>query len=98
MSRIIKTISLCAETEKLAAQKKNFSQWIRSQLLKEVESKINFPIFQYFCESCGWYWNVKSKYVDNFFYCREMFANRCDNQHDLTGELVKNLDDEKIIN
>jgi len=91
MTRIIKTISLCEQTEKLAAQKKNFSQWIRAKLLNEVEEKSRtyFPIWQYYCGTCGWYWNVKSEEVDNFFYCREMFADRCNNREALKGERVK---------
>ena len=38
MSRIIKTISLNEEADKIASQKPNFSAWVREQLIKEDES------------------------------------------------------------
>ena len=35
MSRIIKTVSLDAKSDKIASQKPNFSAWVRNQLLSE---------------------------------------------------------------
>jgi hypothetical protein len=37
--RIIKTISLCEETAKLAANMPNFSEWVRYQLLQRDEQR-----------------------------------------------------------
>lgn len=37
--RIIKTISLCEETAKLAANIPNFSEWVRYQLLQRDEKR-----------------------------------------------------------
>ena len=32
-----KLVNLCAQTDELAQKKKNFSEWVRSKLLEEVE-------------------------------------------------------------
>lgn len=37
--RVIKTISLCEETAKLAANIPNFSEWVRSKLLELDETR-----------------------------------------------------------
>jgi hypothetical protein len=37
--RVIKTISLCEETAKIAANMPNFSEWVRSKLLETDERR-----------------------------------------------------------
>ena len=34
-----KLVSLCAQTAELASQKQNFSEWVRSKLLEEIEEE-----------------------------------------------------------
>lgn len=34
-----KLVNLCARTAELASKKKNFSEWVRSKLLEEVEEE-----------------------------------------------------------
>lgn len=45
-------ISLCSETLKLAEIKPNFSEWVRSQLLKADETKKNQNNLIYKCSKC----------------------------------------------
>lgn len=45
-------ISLCSETLKLAEIKPNFSEWVRSQLLKSDETKRNQNNLIYKCSNC----------------------------------------------
>lgn len=45
-------ISLCSETLKIAETKKNFSEWVRSQLLKSDETKRNQNNLIYKCSKC----------------------------------------------
>ena len=60
-------ISLCSETLKLAENKNNFSEWVRSQLLKTDETKKPSIIWSYYCLGCDdeYFHNTK----DEFFYC-----------------------------
>ncbi len=47
-------ISLCSETLKLAETKPNFSEWVRSQLLKSDETKRNQNNLIYYCSKCSY--------------------------------------------
>lgn len=78
-------ISLCSKTLELAEKKKNFSEWVRGQLLKEDEATTQAFRYHYDCESCGTTW--VSKVEDNYFYCRYMFKGNCDNHDRLEGRV-----------
>ena len=45
-----KMISLCSETLKLAEKKKNFSEWVRAQLI--LENPVEVKTFSYGCLIC----------------------------------------------
>lgn len=63
MTRIIKTISLDEETNRIAKQLPNFSQFIRAKLLEYqgIESKSLFGYF-WLCDPCN---KIKNYYVSN---------------------------------
>ena len=75
-------ISLCSETLKLAENKNNFSEWVRSQLLKSDETKKPSIIWSYYCLGCDeeYYHNQE----DNYFYCPRQMQEFCDNKETLT--------------
>ncbi len=73
-------ISLCSKTLSLAEKKTNFSEWVRSQLLKENETVERSIKWTYECEDCATTWI--SKHLDNYFYCRNMMNDngKCHNR------------------
>ena len=54
--RVIKTISLCEETAKLAANIPNFSEWVRSKLLEtdEKRKEMDDVAFKQWKETGSW--------------------------------------------
>lgn len=75
-------ISLCSKTLELAETKKNFSEWVRFQLLKEDETTTSAIRWRYECEKCETAW--VSKRLDNYFYCVNYMENNCSNINRLT--------------
>ena len=74
-------ISLDSQTLKLAEQKKNFSQWVRAQLIKVDENERGVRRrFEYTCDECKYYWGVSSKMPDEYFYCPNMMKDKCENK------------------
>jgi hypothetical protein len=80
-----KMISLCSKTLELAEKKKNFSEWVRAQLLKEDETTTTAFRWHYECVGCGTTWVSKVK--DEYFYCRYMFKGNCDNHERLEAKV-----------
>lgn len=68
-----KMISLCSETLKLAENKPNFSQWVRSQLLKSDETKRNQNNLIYKCSKCEYTarGNMKMSNVEHYLIDKE---------------------------
>jgi len=70
-------ISLCSKTLSLAEKKKNFSEWVRFQLLKEDETTTSAIRWHYECEKCNTIYT--SKNLDNYFYCLNYMKDNCNN-------------------
>jgi DNA-directed RNA polymerase subunit M/transcription elongation factor TFIIS len=66
-------ISLCSETLKLAEIKPNFSEWVRSQLLKSDETKRNQNNLIYKCSKCEYtaQGNMKMLNVEHYLVKKE---------------------------
>jgi len=75
-------ISLCSKTLELAEKKKNFSEWVRFQLLKEDETTTSSIRWHYECDRCDTIWI--SKHLDNYYYCRNYMKGDCHNLNRLT--------------
>ena len=60
-------ISLCSETLKLAENKDNFSEWVRSQLLKLDEIKKHQNDLIYKCSKCEFIARGNMKMLPNHY-------------------------------
>jgi len=63
-----KMISLCSETLKLAETKPNFSEWVRSQLLKQNETVKRNKYLNYKCSKCDYACTGNNKVLGALHY------------------------------
>lgn len=77
-----KMISLDSKTLKLAEEKPNFSEWVRSKLL---ENNQDMKRWKYECHECEYQFHVSSKLVDLNFQCQRRLWYGCTNDEILQG-------------